>query len=154
MLLGALVILRSWYPAPLEALRSRTFDLYQRVLPREANLRPTVIVDIDEASLKTVGQWPWPRTVLADLVTKLTRMGAAVIAFDIIFAEPDRMSPAVAAESFRPLAAATRAELGKLPDNDEVFADAIRRSRVAASRMRKLSAATAGDMRTGSAKMM
>lgn len=130
VLLAALVMLRVWDPGPLEALRSRTFDLYQRVQPREATLRPAVIVDIDEASLKTVGQWPWPRTVLADLVTKLTRMGAAVIAFDIIFAEPDRMSPGVAAESFRNLDAATRAELGKLPDNDAVFADAIRRSRV------------------------
>ncbi len=129
-LLAGLVMLRIWDPAPLEALRSRTFDLYQRVQPREASLRPAVIVDIDEASLKSVGQWPWPRTVLADLVTKLTRMGAAVIAFDIIFAEPDRMSPAVAADSFRNLDAETRAALGKLPDNDAVFADAIRHSRV------------------------
>ena len=130
LLLAALVMLRIWDPAPLEALRSRTFDLYQRVQPREATLRPAVIVDIDEASLKSIGQWPWPRTVLAELVTKLTRMGAAVVAFDIIFAEPDRMSPAVAADSFRNLDAATRAQLAKLPDNDAVFADAIRHSRV------------------------
>ncbi|MFA6265453.1 MAG: adenylate/guanylate cyclase domain-containing protein [Pseudolabrys sp.] len=130
VLLAALVMLRIADPAPLEALRSRTFDFYQRVKPREAVLRPAVIVDIDEASLKTLGQWPWPRTLLADLVTKLTRMGAAVVAFDIIFAEPDRMSPSVAAESFRNLDDATRAQLQKLPDNDAVFADAIRRSRV------------------------
>ena len=130
VLLAAFVMLRIWDPAPLEALRSRTFDLYQRVKPREATLRPAVIVDIDEQSLKTFGQWPWPRTVLADLTAKLTRMGAAVIAYDVIFAEPDRMSPSVAADSFRNLDDATRTELRKLPDNDAVFAEAIRRSRV------------------------
>ena len=52
------------------------------------------VVDIDEASLKAVGQWPWPRTVLADLVDKLVAGGAAAIGFDIVFPEPDRMSPA------------------------------------------------------------
>ena len=130
VLLAAFVMLRIWDPAPLEALRSRTFDLYQRVKPRDATLRPAVIVDIDEASLKAIGQWPWPRTLLADLTTKLTRMGAAVIAYDVIFAEPDRMSPSVAADSFRNLDETTRTELRKLPDNDAVFAEAIRRSRV------------------------
>ncbi len=130
VLLAAFVMLRIADPAPLEALRSRTFDLYQRIKPREAALRPTVIVDIDEASLKALGQWPWPRTLLADLNTRLTRLGAAVIAYDIIFAEPDRMSPSVAADSFRNLDAATREELRKLPDNDAVFAEAIRQSRV------------------------
>ncbi|HWK97464.1 MAG TPA: adenylate/guanylate cyclase domain-containing protein [Pseudolabrys sp.] len=130
VLLAALVLLRIADPAPLEALRSRTFDLYQRIKPREAPLRPAVIVDIDEASLKALGQWPWPRTLLADLNTRLTRLGAAVIAYDIIFAEPDRMSPAIAADSFRDLDAATREALRKLPDNDAVFAGAIGASRV------------------------
>jgi adenylate cyclase len=129
-LLAALVGLRIWDPGPLESLRDRTFDFYQVLKPRDAKLRPAVIVDIDEPSLAAYGQWPWPRTLLADLVTKLTKLGSAVIAFDIIFAEPDRMSPAVAAQSFRNLDPQTREQLLKLPSNDEVFADAIRRSRV------------------------
>jgi adenylate cyclase len=128
VLLAALVGLRVWDPPPLQSLRARTFDFYQTLKPRQAKLRPAVIVDIDEASLAALGQWPWPRTLLADLVAKLTKMGAAAIAFDIIFAEPDRMSPAIAAESFRDLDAQTRARLEKLPSNDRVFADAIRRS--------------------------
>ncbi len=129
-LLAALVGLRIWDPGPLQSLRARTFDFYQELKPREAKLRPAVIVDIDEASLAAFGQWPWPRTLLADLVTKLTKLGSAAIAFDIIFAEPDRMSPAVAAQSFRNLDPQTREQLQKLPSNDDVFADAIRRSRV------------------------
>ena len=130
ILLGALVALRIANPAPLESMRVRTFDFYQVMKPRQATVQPAVIVDIDEASLKAYGQWPWPRTLLADLVTKLTRLGSAVIAFDIIFAEPDRMSPAVAAERFRNLDTETRAQLMKLPSNDDVLADAMRRTRV------------------------
>ena len=130
LLLAALVALRIWDPPPLKAVRLRTFDFYQVVDPRHATMQPAVIVDIDETSLNTIGQWPWPRTLLADLVTKLTKLGSAAIAFDIIFPEPDRMSPAIAAQSFRNLDEQTRTQLLKLPSNDEVFADAIRQSRV------------------------
>src|SRR5665811_2232031 len=130
LLLAALVALRIWDPPPLKAFRVRTFDFYQVVEPRQATMQPAVIVDIDETSLNTIGQWPWPRTLLADLVTKLTKLGSAAIAFDIIFPEPDRMSPGIAAQSFRNLDEQTRTQLLKLPSNDEVFADAVRQSRV------------------------
>jgi adenylate cyclase len=130
MLLAALVALRIADPQPLQSMRDRTFDLFQTIKPRDATIRPAVIVDIDEASLAAFGQWPWPRTLLADLVTKLSKLGSVVIAFDIIFAEPDRMSPAVAAKSFRDLDETTRAQLMKLPSNDDVLAEAIKRSRV------------------------
>ena len=52
------------------------------------------IVDIDEASLQKIGQWPWSRRKLADLVDQLGQQGAAVIGFDVVFAEADRSSPA------------------------------------------------------------
>jgi adenylate cyclase len=80
VLLVALVALRIGNPAPLESLRFRTFDFYQSLKPRIATLQPAVIVDIDDASLKAFGQWPWPRTLLADLVAKLGKLGSAVIA--------------------------------------------------------------------------
>jgi adenylate cyclase len=130
VLLFALVPLRILDPAPLEEIRLRTFDFYQSLRPRETVSRPVVIVDIDEASLKDIGQWPWPRTILADLVTRLADLGVVAIGFDIIFAEPDRMSPSIAATSFRNLDDDTRNKLRNLPSNDEVFAQAIRRSRV------------------------
>ena len=116
--------LRVANPAALEAARLRTFDFYQTLKPRQATVQPAVIVDIDEASMSAYGQWPWPRTLLADLVTKLARLGSVVIAFDIIFAEPDRMSPGIAADSFRNLDPETRAQLLKLPSNDDALADA------------------------------
>jgi len=98
--------------------------------PREQTSRPVVIVDIDEGSLKTIGQWPWPRTTIADLITRITALGAVTIGFDVIFAEPDRMSPAIAEQSFRGIDADTRAKLDSLPSNDVVLADAIKKSRV------------------------
>ena len=130
ILLAALVALRIWDPPPLESLRARTFDFYQQIKPNQVSLRPAVIVDIDEVSLAAYGQWPWPRTLLAELVAKLNGLGSAVIAFDIIFAEPDRMSPALAAESFQGLDAETRERLRQLPSNDEVLASAMRGKRV------------------------
>src|SRR6185312_454012 len=117
-------------PLPLQELRVRVFDLFQVLHPRVATLRPAVIIDIDEKSLKSIGQWPWPRTRIADLITRLTDMGALVIAFDIVFAEPDRMSPGIAADTYRDLDDATRAKLRALPSNDEILANAFRKSRV------------------------
>jgi adenylate cyclase len=129
-LLICLAALRIFDPSPLEELRLRTFDFYQVLHPRVASLRPVVIVDIDEKSLKAIGQWPWPRTRIADLISQLTRMGALVVAFDVVFAEADRLSPDIAADAFPDLDDATRAKLRALPSSDSVLADAIRRSRV------------------------
>jgi len=130
LLLFALVPLRLADPRPLQELRTRAFDFFQVLRPRPQEIRPVVIVDIDEASLKAIGQWPWPRTTVADLVTQITNLGAAAIGFDIIFPEPDRMSPAVAEHSFRGIDAETRAKLDSLPSNDEALAEAIKHSRV------------------------
>jgi adenylate cyclase len=130
LLLFALVPLRLADPRPLQELRTRTFDFFQVLRPRPQEIRPVVIVDIDEASLKAIGQWPWPRTTVADLVTQITQLGAVAIGFDIIFPEPDRMSPAIAERSFRGIDAETRAKLDSLPSNDEALADVIKHSRV------------------------
>jgi len=131
-LLIGLAALRVADPAPIEELRLRTFDAFQLIQPRSKTVRPVTIVDIDEKSLADprLGQWPWPRTRIADIVNNLTRMGAVVIGFDVVFAEPDRLNPDQAAENFRGLDEATREKLRALPSNDQIFADAIRESRV------------------------
>jgi adenylate cyclase len=129
-LLFALLALKVVYPGLFEELRLRTFDIYQQLSPRVVTQRPVVIVDIDEASIAKLGQWPWSRIRIAELVERLTKLGAAAVAFDIIFAEPDRLSPGVAADSFSSLDEETRAKLRALPSNDQVMADAIKRSRV------------------------
>ena len=129
-LLVGFAVLRSLDPAPVEELRVRTFDAFQRVDPRKKTARPVTIIDIDDKSLEKLGQWPWPRTRLAQLVTELTRLGAVVIAFDVVFSEPDRLNPEFVAETFPNLDEDTRAKLKALPSNDQIFADAIAASRV------------------------
>jgi adenylate cyclase len=132
VLLIGFAALRVFDPAPIEELRVRTFDGFQRIDPRVKTIRPVTIVDIDEKSLADprLGQWPWPRTRIADIVVNLTRLGAVVIAFDAVFSEPDRLNPDVAADTFRDLDEATREKLRALPSNDRILADAIRQSRV------------------------
>ena len=132
VLLSAL-FLRAVDPTALARLRDFAFDSYQRLQPRvHSPDTPVRIVDIDEAALAEYGQWPWPRTVIARLIDKLTEKGAAVIAFDAVFAEPDRSS---ISRMVRDLVAFTDPETvqrlaAAVQDNDQVFADAIAQSRV------------------------
>jgi adenylate cyclase len=131
VLLIGFVALRVADPAPVEEIRVRTFDSFQRLDPRAKLAKsPVTIVDIDETSLAKIGQWPWSRTLIADMVNDLTKLGAVAVAFDVIFAEPDRLNPDVAADTFRNLDEETRARLRALPSNDQVFAEAMRHSRV------------------------
>jgi adenylate cyclase len=131
LLLTALfVALKLWDPAPLQILQLKTFDLYQQIKPWSPPARPVVIVDIDEASLKAHGQWPWSRDLVADLVERLGRLGATAIAFDILFPEPDRMSPAEIAKHLLNLEDGVRERLLGLPGNDQLLAEAMGTTKV------------------------
>ena len=66
-LLIGFAVLRAADPAPVEEIRVRVFDAFQRIDPRKKTARPVRIVDLDEASLAKYGQWPWPRTRVADM---------------------------------------------------------------------------------------
>ena len=103
------------------------FDLYQRVQPRDNADSPVRVVDIDEDSIERIGQWPWPRTEIARLVDRLTDAGAAVIAFDVVFAEADRTSPEQVAEMLRRAdpGDAAAARLDGLPGNDARLAESL-----------------------------
>ena len=133
-LLAALLLLRYWDPQPVETLRLHVFDYYQTIAPREATVLPVVIVDIDEKSLGEIGQWPWPRTTLAEMVNRLSNAGVVSIGFDVVFPEPDRLSPANLARSLSGLPPEAAEALAKLPSNDEVFAETIKSRRVVLGR--------------------
>jgi adenylate cyclase len=116
-------------PDLLGRLSLIAFDLYQRLAPRAPTNSPVAIVDIDDKSLAAIGQWPWPRTIIAQLVEKLAKAGAAVVAFDIDFAEPDRTSPKMLLPLLvRDGAGARQAGelLDALPDPDARLAEAMR----------------------------
>lgn len=121
-----------WQDAPpgLQALRLATFDLYQRLDPRERSSAPALIVAIDEASIAARGQWPWPRSDVADLIDKITAARPAAIAVDIIFAEPDRISPERLARRLAEVDPALAQRLEALPGNDAQLAQSIKNSRV------------------------
>ncbi len=117
-------------PPIIEELRLRTFDFYQTFALRPRTQQPIVIVDVNEESLKAVGQWPWPRTLVADLIANIAKAGAVAVAFDIVFPEPDRTSPAQIAGEIRGLDPDTRAKLEKLESNDTALARAFKMIRV------------------------
>lgn len=134
LILAAALFLRAADPGPLQNLRSLAFDSFQQLQPREyLPETPVRIVDIDEAALAAHGQWPWPRNVVAKLVENLTKQGAAVVVFDVIFAEADRSSTSQMATTLGGFgdSEATR-RLAATQDNDATFAAAIARSSVVA----------------------
>lgn len=105
-------------------LQNISYDTFQRLHPREFQNVPVRIIDIDEESLRRHGQWPWPRVLLAELVERLTKMDAAAIVFDLVFAEPDRMSPKSLAQ-FWPGDKEIAKLVARYPDYDEIFAEAV-----------------------------
>jgi adenylate cyclase len=110
---------------PAVGLRMALFDAYQKAFPRQPQSSPAVIVAIDEKSLAELGQWPWPRTVLAELVLQLAVAQPAAIGIDVLFPEADRMSPGSIARIVEGVDAALARRLAALPSNDTVFASAI-----------------------------
>ncbi|MGH1375576.1 MAG: CHASE2 domain-containing protein [Alphaproteobacteria bacterium] len=91
LLITAVLFSDSNHPVRVE-LQHTVFDQFNKLHPRKSS-QQVVIVDIDEKSLEHIGQWPWPRNVMADLVQSLSEKGAKVIAFDGVFGEEDRASP-------------------------------------------------------------
>lgn len=133
VVLGVFLLQLAGLPV-LDRIGLLLFDAYQRAAPRPYEEAPVRIVDIDNETIRRLGQWPWPRTDVARLTEKLAEAGASAIAFDIVFSEPDRTSPARIAERMRrdgdrgPAVTA----LAGLPDYDRVLAESFARAPVVA----------------------
>ncbi|MGI9350762.1 MAG: CHASE2 domain-containing protein [Rhizobiaceae bacterium] len=130
ILLLLLISLRIVDPNFIKNIRHQSFDIYQQIKPREYTPQQVTIVDLDEQSLREYGQWPWPRTRIAQLIDQLTSYGAATIGLDIIFSEPDRLSPELIARDNSFLPRELARELSKLPSNESAMAAAMKRSTV------------------------
>lgn len=127
VVLAGLLLLGSAEPGVLERLRCRTFDAFQALRPRRADeeLRPVVVVEIDEGSLQAHGQWPWPRDLLADLVERIAAQEPAAIGIDVLFPEADRLSPDRLLERLPDASPEVREALARLPSNDARFAASL-----------------------------
>jgi adenylate cyclase len=128
----AVLAMRAWDPAPLRQARLAGFDTLQRAATRLYQPLPVKVVLIDDDSLARVGQWPWPRDLLARMLTRLADRGAATVVLDTVFAEPDRLSPARLALAWREAGIVPQGALNpaELPDNDWVLAQTLRTVRV------------------------
>jgi adenylate cyclase len=127
LLVALIALLQLVRPPALDQLGLLLFDSYQRAAPRAYEDAPVRIVDIDEESLRRLGQWPWPRTDIARLVDRLGQAGASVVAFDVVFSEADRTSPAQLATQLERggIDRAVVDRLRGLPDNDERLAQSF-----------------------------
>src|SRR5262245_34057256 len=114
------------YVPGLDTLRLSWFDVCQRAAPRARLSGPAVIVDVDGPSLAALGQWPWPRTLLATLFDRIAAAKPAAIGLDIVMPDPDRLSPARLPALIRTIGPDLAAQLAALPSNDAVLAAAIK----------------------------
>ncbi|HEY9079816.1 adenylate/guanylate cyclase domain-containing protein [Magnetovibrio sp.] len=133
VMLLALLVLSRLDPYPVEFLREKSFDIYQQIKPRplpKPEDRLVTIIDIDERSLREVGQMPWSRKIMAQLVAQLHNYGVGVTAFDIVFAEPDRMNPEGVVDSLVGIDEDVREKILKLESNDEIFGRIVSQANV------------------------
>jgi len=115
-------VLAVFPPAFLGRLDNAAYDILLRSIRTQQPGGRVVIVDVDERSLSTIGQWPWRRDLIGRLIARLREMGAATVALDIVFAEPDRGGDSGGSD--RPPVASARAT------SDEALAATLRDGRV------------------------
>lgn len=90
-----------WPPSLAVFLEGKVYDSFMRSAPHRPVTGAVAVVDIDEASLERLGQWPWPRYRVARLLEKILEGGATAIGLDMVFAEPDRTSLMVLSKEIR-----------------------------------------------------
>ncbi len=80
-------------PALLQRLDNQIIDVMFHWRGAMPTSNSVVIVDYDEKSMREVGQWPWPRHIVAELIRKIALAQPKVIGLDTFFPESDRTSP-------------------------------------------------------------
>jgi serine phosphatase RsbU (regulator of sigma subunit)/CHASE2 domain-containing sensor protein len=124
-LLACVSVLDFYAPRWDARFQSAWFDAYQRLKPRDIESTRVTVVEIDERSLARLGQWPWPRSRLADLIRLIERHEPAAIGIDILMPEPDRLSPERLLDEARQRDPVLASRLDALPANDGELARAI-----------------------------
>ncbi len=97
---GAIIYAYLFLPASYQSLDDRVRDFLFLARGVTSASQEVVIVDIDEKSLHTIGQWPWERSIVATMLQNLTAAKAGIIGLDIVFSEEDKTSPHRFSEQF------------------------------------------------------
>ena len=124
-MLAVFIVLQVALPSLFATQRLALFDAYARVLPRLVHESPVIVVAVDDQSLKTVGQWPWPRQILAGLIAKVLAGHPAALGLDMLLAEPDRQSPEQWLSSAGDMPKALSEAIRRLPSHDALLETAI-----------------------------
>jgi serine phosphatase RsbU (regulator of sigma subunit)/CHASE2 domain-containing sensor protein len=101
------------------------FDAWQRLAPRDLSASDVRVIAIDDDSLELIGSWPWPRRTLAQMTQRIAQGGASAIGFDILFVEPDAVSPDRFSRLYPPQDPAIQAWIEGQDSLDAEFAQAI-----------------------------
>ncbi|MEO8487644.1 MAG: CHASE2 domain-containing protein [Betaproteobacteria bacterium] len=128
--LALLTLLLAWQPPFIKRQQLQWYDATQRLLPRTMKAQPATIVAVDQKSMVALGQWPWPRTVLAQLVREIQHAKPASIGLDILMSESDRSSPEHWLDNMPTSDADLAQALEALPSHDAELARALGASRV------------------------
>jgi adenylate cyclase len=122
LLLAACLLLYRLEATPLAGLHAAQFDRYQRLQPRQRDLQPAIVVEIDSRSIAEHGQWPWPRDRIARLLQRIHAGAPLAVGIDMVFAERDAYHPQTLARQLPELPPAI---LAALPDPDRQLAQAL-----------------------------
>jgi adenylate cyclase len=118
-------MLEQFSAGPFQSGQRILLDSYQRQWPRVPESQPVTIVAIDESSLAQVGQWPWPRNRMAELIDKINAMQPLAIGIDIYMPEPDQTSPDKVADNLPPGSKSLAIALKALPSHETVLAKSL-----------------------------
>jgi len=111
----------SFIPKTLESFDKRLRDYMFIVRGEQKDSDNVVIIDLDDKSLKQIGQWPWSRDIVSQMLVNLTNAGVGLIAFDIVFAEADRSNPITLVKKL-----GIKVDKNKeIPDYDYIFAATV-----------------------------
>jgi len=107
-----------YYPKLPDSIDNRLRDFLFNVRGEIPNTDTVIIIDIDEKSLKKLGQWPWERYKVAKILENLTQNDIGLIAFDIVFAEEDNSSPSKIFKEYN-------IQMDNVPNYDEQLARTV-----------------------------
>ena len=128
ILLLILISIKIANPSFVKSISFISFDLYQKTFPLDKSETDVIIIDIDEKSLGKFGQFPWSRSVFAQIIEKVSASNPKAIGFDIFFTEKDKQSPDEFIKSYN-LIPTDISELQNLKGHDEIFREQLAKSK-------------------------
>lgn len=124
-------------PEMLQRLDLLIYDFWVRYTAQPAGEPQVTVLELDEASLLKLGQWPWPRDRIAQVVKEVfDTYGARALAFDIVFAEPDRSDAAAIRQRLERVPPGANGADGALRQEFKALIDSLDRDRMLAEALK------------------